>query len=239
MKKLFSILLLLSMTGMPIFAQTDIFKNHAKAPLDCYECHSCDNPSYKNPCLTILPEFNRESLTLRRSADDVAKVVTIDTLMKFYVPSTFKHKLHAEMSAFSTGGCASCHHNNPQGDILPCIECHKPISERESLAVIGLKGAYHGQCLGCHEQWSHDTACEKCHVERGQEPLPPTSMILEMSQLTDPIKPKVVYETDEDNPIVTFYHDAHFDRYGLDCIDCHKNETCGRCHDKSEQSVVI
>ncbi|KAA3612196.1 MAG: hypothetical protein DWQ05_19540 [Calditrichaeota bacterium] len=239
MKKMLSLFFTVCLTGNVVFSQTPVFKNHAKAPLECNQCHACENPTYKNPCLTIFPDFRREGLSIMRPADDVEALVTIDTLANLYEPSIFKHKLHAEMSALSTGGCASCHHNNPPGDILACIECHKPGALRDDLTVIGLKGAYHGQCLNCHRDWSHDTDCIKCHVEKGDEPLAGGTNFTEMSQFTEPILPKVVYETDEDNPIVTFYHDAHSDIYGLQCVDCHKNETCGRCHDTMEKTADV
>jgi len=51
---------------------------------------------------------------------------------------------------------------------------------------------------------------------------------------------KLVYETEEDDsPLVTFYHDEHNKLFGNTCADCHKNESCSRCHDKSDTLQTI
>ena len=51
----------------------------------------------------------------------------------------------------------------PQG----CQHCHGAPNEVDSPSRIGLKGAYHRQCIGCHERQpataSAPTACDACH----------------------------------------------------------------------------
>ncbi len=60
--------------------------------------------------------------------------------------------LHAAMDVRSGGPCADCHDdmatNPPQG----CGRCHALPNEADDPARIGLKGAYHRQCIGCHER---------------------------------------------------------------------------------------
>ena len=232
------ILCLICFLANGLLSRQSVIKNHAEAPLDCYECHSCTKPTYKNPCLKLFPEFRRAALVLRRPATNVKAIVKIDTLSRLYQASIFKHKLHAEMSAFSEGGCASCHHNNPSGEMVPCIECHEPAIQRENLEIIGLKGAYHGQCLNCHRSWSHENDCRKCHLEIAENVPESPPGLTDMSHFKEEILPKKIYETDEDRPIVTFYHDAHSDVYGMKCIDCHQNESCTRCHDTTTAAAI-
>ena len=41
-----------------------------------------------------------------------------------------------------------------------------------------------------------------------------------------------VYQTPYPNgPVVTFHHNDHIELFGLRCVDCHRQENCGRCHD--------
>jgi len=222
-----------------LLSQSEKIKHHAQAPLDCRECHSCNNPTYKNPCLKIFPDFKREGLTIHHSAADAPELFTIDTLSKIYEPSIFTHKLHAEMSAMS-GGCASCHHHNPPGRILACIDCHEPSLKRTDLGRPGLKGAYHRQCLNCHREWSQTTNCIVCHAVKGSQQIEDKSEFIGKSHPEVSVPSKLVYQTDEeDNPIVTFFHDDHSRLFGLKCVDCHKNESCSRCHDTMKKAAVV
>lgn len=239
MKKAIIFLCSIAFFANGLLSQEKIIKNHVDAPLDCNECHSCAKPGYKNPCLKLFPEFRRAALILRRPATNVKAIVKIDTLSQLYQASIFKHKLHAEMSAFSEAGCAACHHNNRTDEIQACIACHEPSAQRENLAIIGLKGAYHGQCLNCHRSWNHENDCRKCHLEIGEQVTTATAGRTDMTHFKADILPIKVYETDDDRPIVTFYHDAHSDIYGMKCIDCHQNESCRNCHDDTATAVEV
>ncbi len=43
---------------------------------------------------------------------------------------------------------------------------------------------------------------------------------------------KRVYTTPyKQGPVVTFQHKEHIDLFGFRCVDCHKAENCGHCHD--------
>ena len=96
---------------------------------------------------------------------DIPETITLDILSKRYGPVEFSHSYHAEM----TGDCVTCHHHSKQGTTPACGECHEPIiiyhySSAQRETGIGLKGAYHGQCLGCHtEMESGPVGCTDCH----------------------------------------------------------------------------
>lgn len=102
---------------------------------------------------------------------DIPETITLDILSKRYGPVAFSHSYHAEMA----GDCVSCHHHSEKGVTPACGECHEPItvyhykgSEREM--GIGLKGAYHRQCLGCHKEMeSGPVGCTDCHEKEAKK----------------------------------------------------------------------
>ncbi len=159
-----------------------------------------------------------------------------------YQPVHFNHKLHASMAQMG-GDCATCHHFSPPGRIPPCKECHSPSGESSDLRKPNLKGAYHRQCLACHREWSHETQCVLCHIpsEGGaiaQSAKDPTDIIgtphpkivaPDKRLYTTPYKP---------GPMVTFYHEEHIQLFNLRCVDCHKQENCGSCHDMKREVKI-
>ncbi len=222
-----------------IFSQSRNQQHHAQMPLNCQECHSCSSPTYEKPCLKILPEFTRSSITIFHSADQAPEIIKIDTLEGDYEATIFTHKLHAEM-AFMSGGCKSCHHFNPPGKVLSCIECHVPQSVNNDLSKPGLKGAYHRQCLNCHREWSHSTNCTVCHerkdIKAGPASIEDKSNFKKVSHPKIETPNKVVYKVElEEGPIVTFFHKEHNNLFNLSCESCHQNESCARCHDMHDR----
>ena len=233
MKRLLVIILVFAGVLWP---QTSEYKYHYQAPINCAECHECAKPTYKNPCLKILPDFRREGITLQASATDVPELIIIDTLANLYEPSIFTHKLHAEMAEMA-GGCAYCHHHNPPGRILRCVECHEPSKQRQDLSKPGLAGAYHQQCQACHREWSHQTNCTVCHAQKGQGQESDKTRFLGVSHKKTETPKKIVMQTEyEEQPVVTFYHEAHNKQYGYKCKDCHQEESCSRCHDTMKKT---
>ena len=88
---------------------------------------------------------------------------TINVLSQKYVPVTFPHQSHAEMS----GDCVTCHHRSPAGETLACPACHsiKPALKKDD--VPSLKAAYHLQCMECHRQQDVELArCTFCHAKK-------------------------------------------------------------------------
>lgn len=226
---LFTMVVLLGTT----LGQSTQDKLPAEQPLDCKLCHTCENPTKKDPCLKECPRSHL--ITVVHSPEEGPEVLIMDELSEIYVPVVFSHKLHAQMSLYS-GECSICHHRNPPGPILGCKECHEASAKRSDLSKVGLKGAYHRQCMGCHREWSHTTECAVCHALKSAEVPEIASIdsidIVGTSHPSIPEPTKVVYETEsEEGKIVTFYHDQHIKPFGFKCVNCHIQESCSKCHD--------
>jgi octaheme c-type cytochrome (tetrathionate reductase family) len=75
--------------------------------------------------------------------------------------------LHASMDIKMGGPCSSCHDDMAKNPPQSCNRCHGLPNEPDSPSRIGLKGAYHRQCIGCHERQlkpaSAPTECASCH----------------------------------------------------------------------------
>jgi uncharacterized paraquat-inducible protein A len=96
---------------------------------------------------------------------DTPETLTLDILSERYGPVEFSHGYHAGMA----GDCTSCHHHSEEGSTPACGECHEPITVyhyngAQRVTSIGLKGAYHNQCIGCHKEIeSGPVGCTDCH----------------------------------------------------------------------------
>lgn len=97
-----------------------------------------------------------------------------------YEPVRFMHSAHAH---HTDGDCTKCHHRvqRQDGDRVgrtiesvdmasfhpsSCIACHQYANEADAPTRPGIKGAYHQQCIGCHEKSALKTAptdCQSCH----------------------------------------------------------------------------
>lgn len=201
----------------------------------CSDCHVCGAPTFKEPCLKQCLRELKEG-TIKHVPAEGPEVAILDQLQDIYQPVRFNHKHHAEMVGMGRG-CSQCHHYSPAGKMPPCVECHGRIaSETQDLGKPGLKGAYHRQCMGCHREWSHSTACVVCHLPREGEDLTQDEKdrtdIVGISHpiITEPVK-KIYYTPYEQGPMVTFYHMEHIELFGLRCVDCHQKENCAYCHD--------
>lgn len=215
-------------------------QDHSEIKFDCSLCHACETPTKSNPCLIICPR--QKMITVYISPEKSPKTIKMEKLkvmQDLYEPVIFSHRVHAEMSEMS-GGCEMCHHYNPPGNIVPCINCHEAERNRIDISKPDLKAAYHRQCINCHSQWSDKVACESCHelLESGR------SLFYEKEYKEERIHPeikvptKLVYKTsNQKNTLVTFYHNDHNNLFGFDCKDCHHEESCVRCHLKTKSSL--
>jgi hypothetical protein len=211
--------------------------DHFLKNITCKTCHICDVPTTQNPCQRPCPR--EEMITVHQTAEEGPDVIKIDKLVSKYQPVTFSHKVHAQMSEMS-GGCANCHHYNISGPILPCSDCHSVERKREDISKPDLQAAYHRQCINCHKEWSHSTNCTSCHLEKGTTGKNMSSEVLTKENHPEVKEPeKLIYETNYNKgKIVTFYHNDHIHLYGADCVTCHKNDNCTRCHDVNNVKTI-
>lgn len=230
-------LLALSLFCLTAFGQGSKWEKHAAPPrmdTPCQTCHACPKPTKTDPCLVKCPRMHLPQGN--QTGQTGPEVLQMGDITSQYGPVVFAHKLHAEMSEMS-GGCYGCHHyNSTSMGILSCRECHPTSRARTDISMPDLKGAYHRQCMDCHRQWSHSTDCNGCHSKKipGQTDAE-AKRIRELSAKAHPKIPlptRVNYETRNQNgSFVTFFHDDHATRFGLECADCHQRDGCVRCHD--------
>ena len=123
------------------------------------------------------------------SADDAPETVEIDSLAEMYEAVTFDHAAHVTMvescsfchhhttgSAPENETCSRCHQEEEEASSVSCIECHEAkrfsaqyLNQLEENPLLfhvgkpGLKGAYHQNCIGCHEKIDGPTGCQDCH----------------------------------------------------------------------------
>lgn len=115
---------------------------------------------------------------------------TLDSIANLFSGVTFDHASHVDIAGgdctlchhHTTGPpptdprCARCHANSPATAKVDCKSCHvaAPFSAdnlkaeessplRYHQVRLGLKGAYHRRCLGCHKENGAPTGCEDCH----------------------------------------------------------------------------
>ncbi len=76
-------------------------------------------------------------------------------------------EFHAQVDVKLGGACATCHPDMKEKAPQGCQRCHGAPYEADAPSRIGLKGAYHRQCIGCHERQpraaSAPTSCSGCH----------------------------------------------------------------------------
>lgn len=116
------------------------------------------------------------------AADGPEKVV-IGGLAKDYEAVDFPHRKIARALAdrikdnplavhFHQGPgalCQGCHHNSPASKTPPrCNSCHGPVPDVDQPLKPGILGAYHQQCMGCHQEMNIEKpmGCTECHAKR-------------------------------------------------------------------------
>jgi len=129
-------------------------------------------------------------LNAEMSADDAPESVEINVLADAYEPVQFDHAAHVSMiescsichhhttgSAPEKETCLKCHQGEEDVGSVACFDCHAEkrfsaqyLDELEQKPLLfhvgkpGLMGAYHQNCLGCHEETDGPTGCQDCHV---------------------------------------------------------------------------
>ncbi|MDD9303271.1 MAG: hypothetical protein HUK40_13400 [Desulfobacter sp.] len=159
-----------------------------KDPASCKVCHTLAPEDYQKGQDLALAAAEavalRSQKTPRDLAEKIPETVVIEDLSQEYEPSQFPHGKvvralmeKTEKSALArafhrdpSGLCMGCHHNSPASLEPPkCGSCHDkngPGSDKIS-GKPGLKGAFHGQCITCHQEMKVTqvpaTDCVKCH----------------------------------------------------------------------------
>ena len=229
-KNLFvSIILTLGLFILPNFAQ-----DHSQMKFDCSLCHACETPTKSNPCLIACPR--EKMMTVHIPPEKSPRIINMNKLQvkeDIYEAVIFSHRAHAEMSEIS-GGCEMCHHYNPPGNIVACDYCHDIKRQRTDISKPDLKGAYHRQCMDCHREWSKEVSCESCHElnKSGKSVFSGKEYKKERIHPVITVPTKRIYQTSGmKGTLVTFFHNEHTDVFGIDCKNCHHEESCVKCHE--------
>lgn len=213
----------------------------------CSACHTCDRPTPKSLCLRGCNRGSVGAVANGLTPGRIPDVIILNELEDLYLPVPFDHKGHADMAGM-TKGCVVCHHYTGEGVTHPaCKTCHEVAPPTADMRKPGLKGAYHRQCLACHREWSHETACEICHapkagrgLERGISPTPTKDDIVGQMHPPIPEPETTIYKTkykQVPGTNVTFRHKEHIHRFGYSCAECHREDSCSRCHEEGKSEA--
>lgn len=214
------------------FAQNKMSKLHSSQNIDCATCHVCKTPTKKDPCLLACPRVDRNKITFK--VKDAAKTIEINNVKgekDLFETVSFAHKAHAEMAEMGYG-CITCHHSTFNGTIKRCSTCHTTDRANSKVDIPDLKAAYHRQCMNCHQTWEAESKCENCHsVNSEYKSANRTEDIV--NTYKEVVRPETkVYVTDkcQKGKVATFHHNEHINLFGLECVDCHKDQSCESCH---------
>ncbi|NLI16656.1 MAG: hypothetical protein GX409_10275, partial [candidate division Zixibacteria bacterium] len=81
----------------------DVSKLMKKFKLECTDCHTCEQPSTKTPCLKPCPRLFTAQVTGAHGSMEAPDMMLLGKIAEQYEPVRFKHKLHAEMSEMGQG----------------------------------------------------------------------------------------------------------------------------------------
>lgn len=119
------------------------------------ECRLCRQQRLRDMGLSVKDQtesyYLLDSPIIRRTEDH-------------YGPVRFMHAKHAKV----TRDCALCHHYRPvdegASETTRCSACHQEPFQKDHPERLGLKAAYHQQCMGCHREMDKGPIdCAGCH----------------------------------------------------------------------------
>ena len=208
------------------------------ADSSCRQCHTCDRPTPANLCL-VNPCRRQEAAEEAARHEFGPDMLIMDELEGSYLPVPFDHLGHARMAEMADG-CVSCHHHTPEGESPPaCKSCHEVDADGTDIFKPGLKGAYHQQCLNCHREWIDERDCDVCHRAKAGQTTERIRASASRDDFIGRMHPPIpepatdIYRAETkgaDDSKVVFRHGEHVNRFGLNCVDCHHEPSCGRCH---------
>ena len=217
---------LLGLLAGGVSAQARVPVHPAAAVLDCKACHTAKTPTKADPALRACPRLLIKGY---HSVDEAPATMTLGAAGGMYGAVRFSHRAHAKMA--ETGqGCAGCHHYDQAGPIQECGACHSATRARADLSKPDVKAAIHRQCLACHREWDGPNKCGSCHEQQGGSAAAGVTPS-QAHPLTPKAPVRVVYQTTAaEGKTVTFFHNDHVERFGLECSSCHQQESCSTCH---------
>lgn len=154
----------------------------------CEICHAGPSPmnlEAERAKYTSLDQFHPAPSPERLvfAAADVPDSVVISVLSNEYKPAVMPHrkiiaklrehmkknKIAAHFHGSEDVLCQGCHHHGAIGERPAlCENCHGRPFDEQKPNVPGLYGAYHRQCLGCHQSMrlENPTDCAGCHAKK-------------------------------------------------------------------------
>ena len=125
----------------------------------------------------------RSEVRLSFASKDIPEEITIGVIADEYEPARMPHRAIIDTLMNKISGsrvathfhghedvvCEGCHHHSPVGHKPPlCENCHGKPFDPNHLHMPGLFGAYHRQCMGCHEEMNIklEKGCEGCHAKK-------------------------------------------------------------------------
>lgn len=116
---------------------------------------------------------------------EIPDTVEVGIIANEYEPARFPHgkivrtliayidssRVAAHFHGHEDVVCQGCHHHSPVGQVPPlCENCHGEPFDPVALHRPGLYGAYHRQCIGCHQRMNILDArdCTGCHKAKEQ-----------------------------------------------------------------------
>ena len=220
---------------------------HRPDEAGCGRCHYCRQPTSLNRCLLQVctrGQFSHNGIGA--DADRGPDVVCLDYLEGDYLPVPFDHQGHANMAEMG-GGCGTCHHHTTEGQQHPpCRACHDVFAAGTDIYKPGLKGAFHQQCVNCHREWVDETDCGICHVIKADRSSGRDRGVgVTADDLLGRVHPPIPEPETEfyrglgggaaDSRVI-FRHREHVARFDLNCVDCHHEPSCARCHTQGDGS---
>jgi hypothetical protein len=164
----------------------------------------------------------------------IPEKIDIGELSNIFHPVHFAHGLHARMTAMGDG-CATCHHHAEEEIYEPCSVCHLAEDPSASLAMPTLNGAYHRNCLNCHQNWMDEDVCHTCHLKKrftfnARKTLDETDVLAYThNEITIPEIVHFIQSGSDVKPVL-FHHREHTELYRFDCATCHRETDCAKCH---------
>jgi hypothetical protein len=234
---LFACVIFAAVTALAVSEHATGQQDASKPP--CSDCHICPNPTVKDLCLKKCMNSKPISVTqIDKEPKKVPSMLVMGKADSEYGLVHFDHETHARMESMDKG-CESCHHYSDSNTYEACSTCH---NKPQTLGQPGLKGVYHRHCLGCHREWDHANDCGKCHKPSTSAELnssSKTQFAIGRNEYVPAVPAQMVFDVNKGpGKKVTFYHNEHAGKFGLNCNDCHQKQECGTCHDQTKPASM-